>query len=150
VQTIATSAKLQRMADPQALRVTSDAILRDLEALIVLEERKRALPLDDPALVDLARQVREIAGRILDRSGDQIVQTAAAVADPNAVAPLATIPRTPASILAEWRELERRALTAPEGSAERMEIEILASQLRDEYRTAFEAATRNDTRGKGR
>jgi hypothetical protein len=51
------------------------------------------------------------------------------------------VPRTPASILAEWRELERRAQDAPEGSAERMEIEVLASRLRDEYRAAFESAT---------
>jgi hypothetical protein len=137
------------MADPHALRMTSDAILRDLEALILLEEQKRQLPLNDPALVDLANQVREIADRILDQSRDQVAQTAAAVADPNIVASIASTPRTPASILAEWRELERRASAAPEGSAERTEIEILASRLRDEYRTAYDAATRKPGPEKG-
>ena len=60
------------------------------------------------------------------------------------VAPIAVTSRTPASILAEWRELERRAQGAPEGSPERTEIEILASRLREEYRSAFDAAKGKD------
>jgi hypothetical protein len=130
------------MSDPAALRVTSDALLRDLEALMLLEEEKRELPADDPRLVELAERVQEIASRVLDRSNEQRQLTEAVVADPGAVAPIVRTVRTPASILAEWRELERRALGAPEGSAERTEIEVLASRLRDEYREAYAAATK--------
>jgi hypothetical protein len=130
------------MSDPAALRVTSDALLRDLEALMLLEEQKRELPADDPRLVELAERVQEIASRVLDRSNEQRQLTEAVVADPGAVAPIVRTVRTPASILAEWRELERRALGAPEGSAERTEIEVLASRLRDEYREAYAAATK--------
>ena len=135
------------MADPNALRVTSDALLRDLEALLLLEERKRELPLDDPSLVDLAQQVREIAGRVLDRTNTQVALSEAALANPKAIASISKTLRTPASILAEWRELERRALSAPEGSPERTELEVLASRLRDEYREAFDAANRGVGRG---
>jgi hypothetical protein len=138
------------MSDSQALRITSDALLRDLEALLLLEEQKRGLPADDPALVDLAQQVREVASRVLQRSNEQVELTEAVVADPEAVTPIVRTPRTPASILAEWRELERRAQTVPEGSAERTEIEVLASRLRDEYRAAFEAVTRQQAANEGR
>jgi hypothetical protein len=138
------------MSDPQALRATSDALLRDLEALLLLEEKKRVLPLDDPAMVDLAQQVRQIAGRVLDRTDAQVELAEQVLADPQAVAPIAKTPRTTASILAEWRELERRALAAPEGSAERTEIEVLASRLRDEYRAAFDAANRRGDKDQGR
>jgi hypothetical protein len=137
-------AKLQDMSDPEALRVTSDALLRDLEALVLLEEEKRQTPLDDPALVDLAEQIRTIAGRVLERSDKQRTLTEAVLADPEVVAPIAVTSRTPASILAEWRELERRAQGAPEGSPERTEIEILASRLREEYRRAFDVAKGKD------
>jgi len=128
------------MSNPEALRVTSDALLRDLEVLQLLEEQKRRLPADDPALVDVAQQVREVAERVLARSNEQVQLTQGVLADPSAVAPIVRTARTPASILAEWRELERRAQGAPEGSAERTEIEVLASRLREEYRDAYEAA----------
>jgi hypothetical protein len=136
------------MADPHALRVTSDALLRDLETLLLLEQQKRTLPLDDPGLVDVARQVREIAGRVLHRTKTQVALSEAALADAQVVAPILKTPRTPASILAEWRDLERRARDAPEGSAERTEIEVLAGRLRDEYREAFDAANRGQERGR--
>jgi hypothetical protein len=145
MRAVAGCAKLQPMSDPQALRVASDALLRDLEALLLLEEQKRGMPANDPGLIDLAQQVREIAGRVLERTDKQLELTEAVVADPAAVAPISKTPRTPASILAEWRELERRAQDAPEGSAERTEIEVLASRLRDEYREAYAAARRDES-----
>ena len=40
------------------------------------------------------------------------------------------------------------ALTAAEGSAERMEIDIMASRLRDEYRAAVEAVLQPPDPGK--
>src|SRR4029079_19164150 len=45
----------------QALRATSDALLRDLEVLATIEEEKRSLEPGDPRLVQLAARIEEIA-----------------------------------------------------------------------------------------
>ena len=57
------------MAEPvRALRETSDELLRDLEALSVLEEDKRQVSPGDPRLVDLAAQIGRAScrERVLD------------------------------------------------------------------------------------
>ena len=51
-----------------ALRSTSDALLRDLEVLGTLEDEKRTIEFGDPRLVDLAAQIEEIAHRVLTGS----------------------------------------------------------------------------------
>lgn len=128
------------------LRITSDTLLRDIEALIALEEQKRDIPLDDPEVAELARQIQGIAQRVLVSSRRQEGLTREVAASGQAdgeAAPAPTInetPRSVASILSEWRDLERRAASAEAGSAERAEIEILADRLREEYRRAVEAA----------
>ena len=48
-----------------ALRETSDALLRDLDVLVTIEEEKRSLEPGDPRLVELAARVEEIARRVL-------------------------------------------------------------------------------------
>lgn len=129
---------------PQALRITSDALLRDLEALGTLEEQKRELPLDDPRLPELAAQIQAIAERVLAHTDAQRSLTEAAARTGTHRSTIASVERSPASILAEWRELERRAADAEPGSAEQIEVEVLADALREEYRAAFEAATKKD------
>jgi hypothetical protein len=120
------------------LRATSDALLRDLEALGVLEEQKRTLALDDPRLVEIAMQVEAIAGRVLARTERQTILSQAAAAEALADgASIDDVRRPIAMILAEWREVERRGLKAPAGSAEADEIEILSLRLRQECREAF-------------
>ena len=52
-----------------ALREVSDSLLRDLEALSILEEEKREVIPGDPRLVDLATQIEQIAKRVLVTSG---------------------------------------------------------------------------------
>jgi hypothetical protein len=122
------------------LRATSDALLRDLEALTALEEEKRALPATDPRLADLARRVYEIAGRVLQRTADQQALTERAAAAPPAVAdpPIDDVLRSPAAILAEWRAAEQRANVIDPATPEGAELRILATRLREEYREAFE------------
>jgi hypothetical protein len=120
------------------LRATSDALLRDLEALGVLEERKRTLALDDPRLVEIAMQVEAIAGRVLARTERQtILSQAVATEAPAGGASIDDVRRSISTILAEWREVERRGLDAPAGSAEAAEIEVLSLRLRQECRDAF-------------
>jgi len=125
------------MSVPNDLRATSDALLRDLEALSVLEEEKRTLPLDDPRLVEIAEQVEAIAARVLAGTERQTTLSRAVAEEPSGGDSIEDVRRPLSAILADWREVERRGATAPEGSAEAAEIEVLASRLRQEYREAF-------------
>lgn len=125
------------MSVPNDLRATSDALLRDLEALGALEEEKRTLPLDDPRLVEIAVQVEAIAGRVLARTKRQTILSRAAADEPAGGSSIDDVRRPMSTILAEWREVERRSAGAPEGSAEAAEIEVLSSRLRQECREAF-------------
>ena len=131
-----------------ALRRTSDTLLRDLEALLELEEEKRTIDPGDPRLVDLASQIEQIATRVLASSTSQRAQTqlihALTEADSPA-APDATIEDTPRSmeaILAAWRQAERQLDAAEPESAEATEAQILIDRLREEYRRAHDNGAR--------
>ena len=58
-----------------ALRRTSDSLLRDIEALLELEEEKRTIEPGDPRLVELASQIEQIAKRVLASSTSERAQT---------------------------------------------------------------------------
>lgn len=122
------------------LRETSDALLRDLDALGALEEEKRSVLPSDPRLTDLAARIHEIAARVLARSAHQRALTELVAADPASVddLPIEDVERSPASILAEWRAAESRAAAVDQESPEAEELRILADRLREEYRAAFE------------
>ena len=123
------------------LRATSDALLRDLEALGALEEEKRATAPSDPRLTDLASRIHEIAARVLDRSSIQQELTELVASSPAAAtgAPIEDVVRSPAAVLAEWRAAEQRFAVVDPSSPEAAELRILADRLREEYRAAFEA-----------
>jgi hypothetical protein len=128
-----------------ALRTVSDALMRDLEALVAAEQEKRNVAPDDPRFVKLAAEVDEIARRVLGLSERQQdiaedVHEEAAAGGP--AAPAQTIEETHRAIgviLAEWRAAEREAAAAPAGSARSKAARAKADQLRDEYRRAYEA-----------
>ena len=48
-----------------ALRETSDALLRDLDVLATIEDEKRSLEPGDPRLVELAARIEDVARRVL-------------------------------------------------------------------------------------
>ena len=137
------------METGQALRETSDALLRDLDVLVAIEEEKRSLEPGDDRLVELAGRIEEIAQRILSGSvrQHQLTQVVnAQVEAGSANAPEASIEETPRpiqAVLAEWREAERRHVAAEPGSGEAAEAEALVARLRDEYRRAHEALSRD-------
>lgn len=126
-----------------ALRATSDALLRDLEVLGQLEDTKRLVAPGDPRLVELAAQIEEIAQRVLSgsRRQHQLTEVANAKVQDGAIdAPRASIAATrrhAGEILAEWRSAERRLALADPGSAEWTESDALVDHLREEYRSAF-------------
>lgn len=125
------------------LRSTSDALLRDLEALGTLEAEKRSIDPGDERLVDLAAQIEVIAGRVSgSRRQRQLSQEAGELvregAENSPTASIEDTPRMPTEILAEWREAERRRSTADPGSAEWTESDALVDLLREEYWRAFQ------------
>jgi hypothetical protein len=100
--------------------------------------------------VDLASQIESIAARVLVSSTKQRALTEDIQDEAEAGGPTAPrtaiedTPRSIPSILAEWREAERRAAAAEPGSAEAREVEILIDRLRAEYRRAHENARRRE------
>jgi hypothetical protein len=126
------------------LRDTSDALLRDLEVLIALEEEKRAIEPGDERLPALATRIDEIAARLTDRAGRQreladSLTTAVADGDTGAATTIDDTPsRGIAVILEEWRQAERVAKAAAPGSTEAIEAEAHVDALRNEYRRAYE------------
>ena len=130
----------------QALRETSDALLRDLEVLATIEEEKRSLEPGDPRLVQLASRIEAIAQRVLvgsvqQRKLTEVVSDQVEAGSPNAPnGSIEDTPRPMQAILAEWREAERRHAAAAPGSAEAAEAEAIVASLRDEYRRAHDAA----------
>jgi len=113
----------------QALRATSDALLRDLEVLATIEEEKRSLEPGDPRLVQLAARIEEIAQRVLvgsvrQRKLTEVVSDQVETGSPDAPdGPIGDAPRPMQVILAEWREAERRLVAADPGSAEAAEAD---------------------------
>ena len=131
-----------------ALRTTSDALLADLAALEELEREKRGLEPDDPQLVVKARKVEAIARRLLGASVKQRELTAvandmASAGHPDA--PRSAIEATPREIhqiLADWRDAERRARDAADGSSEAATAQADIDRFREEYRAAHDSARR--------
>ena len=136
------------METSQALRQTSDALLRDLEVLTTIEEEKRTLTPGDPRLVELAGRIQEIAERVLSGTVrqhqlSQVVNVQVERNSPDApTAPIEATPRALTAILAEWRDAERRLASADPDSADAAEARALTEALRDEYRRAYDAARR--------
>ncbi|MEA2519607.1 MAG: hypothetical protein QOF49_1687 [Chloroflexota bacterium] len=137
------------METGNALRETSDGLLRDLDVLVAIEEEKRALEPGDPRLVELATRVEEIAQRVLVSTVRQRKLTTIVrdqVRSGSADAPETSIDETPRpiqAVLADWRDAERRAAAAEPGSADAAEATALVARLRDEYRRAHEAVRRD-------
>ena len=133
------------MPEAENLRTTSDGIIRDLDVLGAIEEEKRTLAPGDPRIVELAKRVEEVAGRLLtasvhERHLTEIDKDKVAAGVPTTLeTSINDTPRAIADILAEWRTAERRLEIADPGSAEKAEAEALSDHLREEYRRAYEA-----------
>ena len=131
-----------------ALRATSDALLADLAALEELEREKRGLEPDDPELVVKARKVEAIARRLLGASVKQreltaVVNDMASSGHPDT--PRGAIDATPREIhqiLADWRDAERRARDAADGSPDAATAHADIDRFREEYRVAHDSARR--------
>jgi len=131
-----------------ALRATSDALVRDLERLALLERAKREMSPEDARLVDIAAEVEQLALRVLGQSVRQreLTEDARELVEADAPdaprRPIADTPREIHVILAEWREAERKAVEAASGSAAARAAKSDIDRLRAEYGRAHEDAKR--------
>jgi hypothetical protein len=138
-----------------ALRATSDALMRDLADLQTLEEEKRVLEPGSPRLVRLAEEIEALAARVMGSSMRQrrISQRVEALVELGAPdAPETSIAETPREIhviLAEWRDTERQLADAAANSPEADVAERTIDRLRQEYRRAHDEARNRTGEGPG-
>jgi hypothetical protein len=123
------------VADPQAIRHTSDALLAQLSELEELERTKRALEPGSRAQLRLSRRVESLARKVLNTAGQQtdLVETIAEIADETS----GYQSREPHLILADWRAAERAMEAESPGTPEWQAARTDVDRLRGEYRRAF-------------
>ena len=124
-----------------ALRGASDGLLIAIREVDARERMKRGVRPDDPAFAPLAREVRIAAEAVLvlARQEEANAEEASSV---TAGAGLPTIdastpPTNLASILAEWRAVERRLEAADAASPEAQGLMDEFERLRDRYAEAL-------------
>jgi hypothetical protein len=137
----------------------SDSLLASLDRLAALEAEKRTLAVDDPRTADLAREVQQLASRVLTKSAIQreITEQAVAGAGQEDAEPAATGASRPpgmdaaeilrpmrsvALILDEWRAAERRLAAATPGTPAWGEAALDSRRLRAEYHRAHDQLQR--------
>ena len=130
------------MADAQAIRHTSDALLAQLSQLEELERTKRELEPGSPAQLRLTRRVESLARKVLNTAGQQTDLVEAIAETTDGTGPLVT--REPHVVLAEWRDAERSLEAAMTGTAEWESAHADVERLRQEYRRAFTERGRRD------
>ena len=124
------------------LRGASDGLLLAIEEVALRERKKRGVHPTDPGFVALARDVRIAAEAVLDLARDEEAEASDIAGRGGPTLP--TIEATPepenlASILAEWRAVERELAevdaTSPEAGRLMEQFEV----LRDRYARALKA-----------
>jgi hypothetical protein len=130
------------VADAQAIRHTSDALLAQLSQLEELERTKRELEPGSAAQLRLTRRVESLARKVLNTAGQQTDLVEAIAEMQDGTGPLLT--REPHVILAEWREAERSMDREPSGTPAWETARADVDRLRQEYRRAFTERGRRD------
>ena len=126
-----------------ALRGASDGLLIAIREVDARERMKRGVRPDDPSFASLAREVRVAAEAVLSLAREEEVNAEEASRN-MAGAGLPTInastpPTDLATILAEWRAVERRLEAAEPASAAARELMDEFERLRDLYAAAMAA-----------
>jgi hypothetical protein len=136
------------MATESELRRASDDFLAQLDELNALEQLKRDEAPGSDEFVGLATRIEALSRELLKTSEEQAAlateasEMRAAGSPDRPERPIAEVePRDPTTILAEWRDLERR-LASGDGELEPEAGRRRANELRDEYRMAFERRAR--------
>jgi hypothetical protein len=134
----------EELTDEMAvLRATSDQLMLAVSEVDARERRKRGRRPGEDAFIELARAVR-IAAEVVLELARQEERTAIEIERESRGALLPPIERmTPAkelaSILDEWRAVEKRLVDAEAGSPESEELMAEFERLRDAYAQALKA-----------
>jgi hypothetical protein len=125
------------------LRATSDQLVLAIAETDARERRKRGMRPGEPAFLELARAVR-IAAEVVLELARQEERTALEIARESTTRALPPIEamtpaRELATILDEWRAIEKRLVDAEAGSAEAEELMAEFERLRDRYAQALKA-----------
>jgi hypothetical protein len=129
------------------LRITSDRLLRTLDQLASLENEKRTLKPGSDRFQLLAGEVERLAAQVFAQTHaqKQLGEKAEAVGEAAGVelAPIneATSTRELHTILADWRDAERRMQLADPDSAEHASAIADIGRLRMEYHEAYTASS---------
>ena len=127
----------------ELLRATSDLLMIAIAEVGAREQRKRGVLPVDPRFDTLAREVREAAEVVLDLSRQEEITAKQTSGAPSAVGmpPIAATPpaKELATILTEWRGVEKHLAAATPGSVEAAELMAEFERLRDQYAAALKA-----------
>ena len=135
----------------QDLRNVSDDMLRALEQLQNLENKKRAAEPGTASFLSLAIEIEKLAALVFAQTATQQTlaeQTHVAAKSGEAVAPIDEIlaGRDVSLILSEWRDAERRLASTGIDSAEHAKAAADVRRLRDEYHRAYKSQTDDGAR----
>lgn len=128
----------------EQLRSASDRMLDTIEQLHVLETEKRSLTPGSRRFQKLAREVERLADSMVAHAEEQAELGVEAAESGAPVPPMDSAPRDVTTILAEWRDAERRASATHPQSAERAAAHADVDRLRAEYQRAHRAASRRE------
>ena len=128
------------------LRDTSDSLMRALDQLRDLEAEKREVPAGSRRFVELAQRVEDLAIEVLRRTEREVSlaedteeRREAGGGVGRAIEDVPPSNRELTSILAEWRDAERRLAAADAASPESSTAAADVRRLREEYRMTHEA-----------
>ena len=133
------------MGSEQQLRSTSDQVLDTLDKLHELEVEKRSIPPTDPRFHQLAREVQQLADGLTSTAEVQ-AELGEKVAEKHDMAgneapAIDETQRDVMTILADWRDAERRAAGAVARSASEKAAKADVERLRAEYQRAHISAS---------
>ena len=130
-----------RAAEMAVLRATSDQLVLAIHEVDARERRKRGIAPADPAFLELARQVRVAAEIVLDlaRHEESTAQRVSAGPASAGLPPIEAMSpaKELATILEQWRAVEKRLGEAQAGSSEADELMLEFERLRDRYALAL-------------
>lgn len=137
----------------QELRSASDDVMRVLEQLQRLEQEKREAAPGTPSFERLANEIERLAALMFSQTHTQraLAERSTAVVEQKGE-PLTPIEEVSAerdvgTILAEWREAERRLSTFAIESAEHTQAAADVRRLRDEYHSYHQSQLRGGSLG---
>jgi hypothetical protein len=138
----------------QDLRTASDRVMHTLERLQELETEKRGIEPGTARFRKIAREVERLSASVFAHSHAQerLAEKSVALREQAGIVlqPIDDIEpsREIQTILAEWRDAERRMSEAKPKSAEHAQAKADTDRLRAEYRRTYQSVSSPSTMGR--